>query len=170
MCVGLQPWDVFIGMSGIYLEAAAYARRKYDAKIVVERGSRHILSQKQILDDIAQLHRRAQRVPDWIVDRELSHYEIADLIAVPSRHVERSFVAAGVSSARLFRNPYGVGLSMFENRSKSPRPSAMLLFVGSWSYQKGVDILVEALEGLPHRFELIHVGPRGDAPLPGQRW
>jgi glycosyltransferase involved in cell wall biosynthesis len=40
-----------------------------------------------------------------------------------------------------------------------------LIFVGNWSYRKGVDILVQgwqALDGV----ELIHVGSIGDAPLP----
>jgi glycosyltransferase involved in cell wall biosynthesis len=166
----LRPCDVFIAMSGIYLEASEYARRKYAAKIVVERGSRHILSQKQILDEIAQLNPDCQRVPGWIVDRELAHYEMADLIAVPSRHAEQSFIEAGVSGARLFRNPYGVDFSMFANDTESPRSPATLLFAGTWSYRKGADLLVEALTDLPHPFELVHVGPAGDAPFPRHPW
>ena len=45
----LRRCDVFICMSGIYLEAARFARRRYGARIWVERGSRHILSQDRIL-------------------------------------------------------------------------------------------------------------------------
>src|SRR5215469_391458 len=38
----LEPCDVMICMSGIYLEAAHYARRRYGAKIWLDRGSQHI--------------------------------------------------------------------------------------------------------------------------------
>src|SRR3954470_12642199 len=80
----LRPCDVFIGMSGIYLEASATARKRYQARILVERGSRHILSQKQILDDLAAKGAPTQRVALWSVRRELAHYELADLVVVPS--------------------------------------------------------------------------------------
>ena len=45
----LRTCDLFIGMSGIYLEAARFAKRRFGAAIWLERGSRHILSQDEIL-------------------------------------------------------------------------------------------------------------------------
>jgi hypothetical protein len=41
----LRASDLFIGMSGIYLEAARFAKRWFGAATWLERGSRHILSQ-----------------------------------------------------------------------------------------------------------------------------
>ena len=48
----LDLCDVFIGMSGLILEAARFAKSKFGARIYVERGSRHIVSQARILEQI----------------------------------------------------------------------------------------------------------------------
>ena len=45
----MRPCDVFIFMSGMYLRAPRFARRRYGAKILLHRGSRHIQSQHEIL-------------------------------------------------------------------------------------------------------------------------
>ena len=95
--------DVFICMSGIYLEAARFARRRYGARVWLERGSRHILSQDRILAAIDG----AERPSRFTVRRELAGYEMADRIVVPSRHVAESFAVAPDLGAKLFRNPTG---------------------------------------------------------------
>ena len=166
----LKPCDVFIGMSGVYLEAAEYARERFGAKIVVERGSRHILSQKEILDEIKKVAPDCATVPDWVVPRELRCYAIADLVVVPADHVADSFVAQSTPANKLFKNPYGVDLSTFVGREKTSDGRRSILFVGTWTYRKGVDVLVAAVEGLRQEFELIHVGPKGDAPFPRESW
>ena len=161
----LEPCDVFIGMSGVAVESARVARTRYGAKVFIERGSRHVSSQKAILDDLRNRGMAGETVPDWIVKRELASYALADRLVVPSLHVEQSFRDFGFPSEKLFRNPYGVDLSMF---APTPAPSGVsptLLFVGAWSYRKGVDVLVAAwrqLEGV----RLLHVGAVVDAPLP----
>lgn len=167
----LKPCDVFIGMSGIYLEAAEYARRRFDAKIVVERGSRHILSQKRILDDIRIFASQSATVPDWVVPRELSNYSMADLIVVPSMHALQSFSDEGVDRVKMFRNPYGADLAMFYPDAKQHKSTKTVLFVGTWSFRKGVDLLVQAVEQLAgFGARLVHVGPAGDAPMPQELW
>ena len=157
----LEPCDVFIGMTGFFPIASEKARRKYGAKILVERGSTHILRQKEIL---ASLKGGAQ-VPDFDVKRELASYEQADLIVVPSLHVVDSFTARGIGPERLFRNPYGVNLEMFK---PTPAPEGLpptALFVGGWIYRKGCDVWGQVLEKMPE-LRLVHVGGRGDAPFP----
>lgn len=167
----LKPCDVFIGMSGIYLEAAEYARRRFGARIVVERGSRHILSQKRILDEIRNLAPQSSIVPDWVVPRELSNYAMADLIAVPSLHALQSFIDEGVNQLKMFRNPYGVDLGMFYPDATEQNSKKLVLFVGTWSFQKGVDLLVRAMEQMAGlEGQLVHVGPPGDAPMPDVPW
>ena len=47
----LEPCDVFIGMSGLYVEAAEHARREFGASIYIERGSMHVDTQNAILKD-----------------------------------------------------------------------------------------------------------------------
>jgi glycosyltransferase involved in cell wall biosynthesis len=161
----LERCDVFIGMSGICVKSAMAAKQKYGAKVLIERGSRHILSQKAILDSLAMSMPKADSVPDYAVQRELASYEIADAVVVPSRHVVESFLAHGFPQDKLFRNPYGVDLGMFPPTYAPPFDSPTILFVGNWSLQKGCDVLVRAWRKL-QGVRLIHVGSVGDASLP----
>jgi glycosyltransferase involved in cell wall biosynthesis len=99
------------------------------------------------------------------VDRELKGYALADRVVVPSIHVEKSFIERGMPPARLFRNRYGVDLQSFEP-TKAPRGLApTVLYVGSWSLRKGVDVLVRAVMSLED-VRLVHVGTILDAPFP----
>jgi alpha-maltose-1-phosphate synthase len=162
MILLLRRCDVFIGMSGIYLEAARFARMRYGAGIWLERGSRHILSQDCILAAIDG----AERPSRLTVRRELAGYEIADRIVVPSRHAKESFATIPDLRAKLFRNPYGVDLSMFPARDlKTSTQPVALLYVGTWSLQKGCDLLEEAVRGV-EGIKLTHVGAIGDLRFP----
>ena len=80
--------DLIIGMSGIVIWAGTRAQKKFGAQFWLERGSRHILSQKQILDSRAPDVKSA--IPDWTVDRELRGYRIADRVVIPSDHCPSS--------------------------------------------------------------------------------
>jgi glycosyltransferase involved in cell wall biosynthesis len=153
---------VFIGMSGLCVRSAQAAREKYGAKIFLERGSRHILSQKEILEAIPGMARPG--VPEFNVRRELRGYDFADVISIPSRHVERSFLDKGFPAQKLFRNPYGVDLTMFPPTPKPRNKVPTLVFAGAWSLRKGCDVLAKAVAGQP--WQLIHVGSVGNAPLP----
>ncbi len=53
----------------------------------------------------------------------------------------------------------------FDRHSPPPHAHRHCCFVGAWSYQKGVDLLLQAREMLGD-VTLLHVGPVGDAPLP----
>lgn len=158
----LEPCDVFIGMSGLCVRSAQVAREKYGAKIFLERGSRHILSQKEILEAIPGMSRPA--VPEFNVQRELWGYDFADVVSIPSRHVEQSFLDRGFPAQKLFRNPYGVDLTMFPPTPRPQNKVPILVFAGTWSLRKGCDVLAEAVRGRPWR--LIHVGAMADAPVP----
>ena len=161
----LKQCDVLIAMSGMYLEALPYARRKYGAVIFLERGSQHILSQAKIMNDLKARGFSDHNIPQRVINRELAGYQLADQIVIPAMHVERSFIDQGFSMSLLFRNAYGVDLSMFPSTLSPSLSPVRLLFVGNWSYRKGVDVLVQAWQALSGT-ELIHVGSVGDAPLP----
>jgi starch synthase len=103
-------------------------------------------------------------VPEFNLRRELWGYEFADVVSIPSRHVERSFLERGFPVEKLFRNPYGVDLTMFPPTTKPRNQVPTLLFAGTWSLRKGCDVLAKAIEDQPWR--LIHVGTIGDAPVP----
>ena len=159
----LKPCDVFICMSGTYLDAARHAKERYGALVYLERASQHIVAQRRILEPFG-----AARGPsDFIVARECAGYELADRIAVASSPVVDSFeTEAPHLKSKLFINAYGVDLGLFPQRA-GPRPDGppRVLFVGGWSLQKGVDTLMRAIKSLPGVM-LTHVGWQGDHPFP----
>jgi glycosyltransferase involved in cell wall biosynthesis len=157
----LRPCDVFIGMSGIYVQSAVAARTKFGARVFVERGSRHILSQLEILK-----HGGTSGLPDkTAVARELASYELAETVVVPSHHVCESFAERGYSRDRIFVNPYGVDVDVFRPVPRQTYSESTAIFVGTWSRQKGVDILVAAIRKCSP-IKLLHVGALGDAEFP----
>lgn len=158
--MAIRKADVTIAMSGLFI-AALEKSKNNNSVIIVERGSKHILEQKKILEEVPSL-RGTSPVPKFDVDRELKSYEIADYIAIASRHVEESFSKYGNFKNKLFVNPYGVDLSDFYVQ-KSKKVYDVIM-VGNWSYQKGVDLLWTACEDLG--LKLLHVGAKGDCEFP----
>lgn len=156
----LEPCDVFIGMSGLCNRVAARAKQ-FGAQVWIERGSRHILSQKEILDRIAG----AGTVAEFSVRRELIDYDHADVISLLSQHCVDSFLDRGFPPQQLVRNPLGVNLDMFPPTTAPPADRPTVLMVGTWCLRKGCDVLTAAWRRLPG-VRLLHVGPVQDAPLP----
>ena len=166
----LQPCDIFIGMSGLCIQSAIVARNRYGAKVFIERGSRHILSQKEILDAIKATVPEMDTVPAYAVTRNLKSTILADVVVVPSVHVAKSFTERGFNPDRLFVNPYGVDLNQFVPTPTPDDATPTVIYVGSWSYQKGCDLLSAALIRFNGRVQLLHVGELADAPFPTQTW
>ena len=164
----LGACDVVIGMSQMSANSMQRARKRFGARAVLERGSRHIVSQRDILESIPGRAVGEKPVPDWAVRRELAEYDIADFITVPSKHVERSFTEKGIAANKLFRNPYGVDLAMFPaTATPAHETPPTIITVGTWSLRKGCDVLTDAWRQLGRRgVRLLHVGPLGDAPVP----
>jgi starch synthase len=160
----LEPCDFFICMSGIFLNAPRAARRKFNAQVWLERGSRHILSQAEIL---ASIPGASQPFAD-LIERELVGYREVDRIVVPSRQAAESFDRDLDAKKKLFINPYGVDLNMF---SYLPRARAQkdgvfwLVFAGTWSLQKGCDVLENAVRQCDG-VRLLHIGSLGDYAFP----
>lgn len=159
----MEPCDVVIAMSGIFNRSISQAKSKWGSKILIERGSRHILSQKKILDDLKVMNPKARTVSMTSVRLELKDYQIADWIVVPSQHVVQSFLEYGISEEKLFKNPYGVDLSMF-GPTESPKGRPTILMTGTWCYQKGCDLIIKALKG--SSYQLFHAGSIGDCSFP----
>jgi glycosyltransferase involved in cell wall biosynthesis len=164
----IERCDVLIGMSQFSQATMRSVRRRFGARAVLERGSRHILSQREILAALPSGKRAQPRVPDWAVARELAEYQLADMIVVPSKHAETSFAERGVSSAKLFCNPYGVDLGMFPpTLAPAAETPPTIIMAGTWCLRKGVDVLVDAWRRLAMAgSRLLHVGHVGDASLP----
>lgn len=156
----MRRCDIFIAMSGNYVYSLKKAKKK-GAIVILERGSKHILEQKRILESIPSL-KGTKPVPDFNVKRELESYELADYVSIASQHVKRSFVERGYPVKKLFVNPYGVDLNDFHIEKITKEYDVVM--VGGWNYRKGVDLLVTACREL--NLTLLHVGAIGDMPFP----
>lgn len=158
----MRKADIVIAMSGNYVYSLKKAKN-FDAKIIVERGSKHILEQKRILDEITK-NNSTSLVPDFNIKRELISYSLADYIAVASSHVLKSFEKHSYPKNKLFVNPYGVDLAAFYPDNPIKDKVFDLIFVGGWSYRKGCDVLINAVENL--NVSCLHVGSIVDIPFP----
>lgn len=157
----MRRCDVLIAMSGDFVHTVENAK-KHGTTIILERGSKHILEQKRVLESIPSL-KGSKPVPDANVRRELQDYKNADYIAVASKHVYESFVKQCFDTSKLFVNPYGVDLSMFHPMDNVKKEYDVIM-VGGWSYRKGCDLIEAAVRNTNYRF--LHVGGIVDLPFP----
>jgi len=139
-------------------------------KTVVERGSTHILWQRdQLAQEAGLLGGGPGGAHAATVAAELEEYATADFIAVPTEFVVQTFVERGVPRERLLVNPYGVDLARFAppagNRSSSGE-AIRVLHCGQVSARKGVHYLARSIQMVPGA-ELRCVGSLhpGIAPL-----
>jgi hypothetical protein len=147
--------NLFIGWSSQCRDSLAAAHR-LGMKTIVERGSSHIEWQRDVLMEEARLTGLQVEVPHVrTIERELSEYEAADYITVPSAFAAQTFTGRGVPAAKLLINPYGVDLTLFSNPNGIARclstttGGLRVLHVGRVSPQKGVHYLVDAVGRVP---------------------
>lgn len=159
--VVMRKCDVCIAMSGSFVRAPRKAK-KQGAVLIIERGSKHIMEQKRILDSIPS-NKGKITVPYWHIPREIEDYDLADYVAVASQHVVRSMLKYGYPGKKLFVNPYGVDLSMFHPVEDVTKTYDVIM-VGGWSYRKGCDLIVEAIKQSNYHF--LHVGALVDMDFP----
>lgn len=83
---------------------------------------------------------------DRRLTRELAEYAEADLLLVPSEHVEQTFLEHGTSPTRLARHQYGHDEQQFHARGRSEIPARgfTALFVGSAEPRKGLHYALAA--------------------------
>jgi glycosyltransferase involved in cell wall biosynthesis len=151
----LPSCDVFCGLSGSGLHTSRAARSQ-GAKYVCDRGSSHIRFHDRILREEYEL----QRIPfsgidPRIVEREEAEYEAADVVAVPSTFVLKTFVNEGIALKKLRLSPYGVDLTRFYPCAQKNEREFRVLFVGGITVRKGVNYLLEAFRQL--RFDKKHL-------------
>ncbi len=161
----MKPCDVFIGQSPMHVYSLNVARKKYGAKIIIERGTRHVNEQVKALRLNPALKGK-NPMPDMFLKRDLLGYELADYITVPSQIVKESFLINNVDQSKIFVNPFGVSLSQFTPTELSAGEQFDLIMVGQWCHRKGCDLIVEACR--QHKFSLLHVGPIVDMEFPSE--
>ena len=157
------PCDVFIGHSQLHLYSLNYVKKKYGAITILERGAHHGLQQIEYLSSNPILKGKSL-IPSYFLKRELNGYQYADYISIASETVGQSFIRNNFDNKKLFINQYGVNLEQFKPTNLSINNTYDLIFVGQWSYRKGVDLLTEVC--IKNDFSLLHVGSIVDVPFP----
>lgn len=123
--------------------------QKRGGLFICDRGSTHILWQKQVMEEIlGEYGLPFHGIPDWLAEMECQEYEQADRIFIPSRFVAESFIARGVPEEKLVPVPYGVDLTRFRPTGTPPEDGFHMLFVGHFSLRKGFPLLIEAFRRL----------------------
>lgn len=158
----MKDCDVFIGMSSIYSYAFKKAKKRFNAKTFLERGSVHALALKELYDK-QNFDRNSTKnnsyyslVSDYAIQRELEMYNFVDYISIASSSVFDTFLKYHSNKEKLFINPYGVDLTMFPPTQLNQDQSYDVIMVGNWSWMKGCDLLEEACKRL--NLTLLHVG------------
>jgi glycosyltransferase involved in cell wall biosynthesis len=121
-------------------------------KVIVERGSAHVIEQRDIIFqefDLFGIKDNKTRNSFSVkrVDREEIEYELADYISIPSLYVFNSFKKNKIPDSKLFLNPYGVDLSQFK-RSPVKHDTFRIINVGRQSIRKGTHYLLRAFKEL----------------------
>ena len=140
----IEPCDVFHCLSSFGVASHRVAKARHGALTICDRGSSHIQFQDDILrEEYFKLGIPYRPIDPRVIGRELTEYEECDVIFVPSRFVQRSFIERGIAEAKLRVVPYGVDLEMFRPARKDDK-MFRIIYVGEISVRKGIHYLLEA--------------------------
>ena len=149
----LKEPTILIGLSGSGLHSGARSQQLGGIH-VCDRGSSHILTQQSLLNDEHLRYGNTfwNGIDSRSVDKELSEYEQADYITVPSKFCYDSFIDNGISPAKLLKIPYGARLERFypEPPDNTLHEGFTVLFVGRAGVRKGFRDLLAAFQLLKH--------------------
>ncbi len=158
----LPGGDLLVGWSSFSLRTLREAKRR-GMKTVLERGSSHILLQREILtEEYERLGLRGVLPHPALVEKELREYAETDYIEVPSSFARESFIRQGVSGEKIIQGFRGVDLDQFR---QIPRDDSVfrVIFAGKVSIRKGVQYLLRAFKELAlPRSELLLIGAVAD--------
>ena len=155
----ITPADLFVGWSSSSLNSIRKAK-SLGMTTIVERGSSHILYQKEIVEEeSAMFGSSIQAVHPAVIETELKEYEEADYISIPSQYVKNTYIKHGIAADKLIRIPYGVNLEEFYPVQKEDN-TFRFIHCGRVELRKGVQYLLQAFTelNLPDA-ELWMVGP-----------
>ncbi len=158
----MKPCDVFIGQSPMHNFSIRYAKKKYNALTILERGSAHILEYKKQLDGNPKYHGKPF-LPNFMIKHDYAGYLFPDYISVGCDYAKKSFLQNGYFRDNIFVNNYGFDTSQFTSTCLS-EDAYDLIYVGRWSYLKGCDLLTEACR--KKNYKLLHVGSIFDMDFP----
>lgn len=162
-----EPWDASYTWSGVsqeYLAAERHARVR-----LMARGSAHIRTQAQLLaEEQARTGVPQDQPSPLIIAREEREYGLADAVVTLSTFSRNSFLERGHAPERVRLMISAVRVAAFRatpevvservRRVRGGEP-LQVLNVGTFSYQKGIQDLVDVVRNLPaDRFRFRFVG------------
>lgn len=161
-------WDVVQSYSGASLELLT-SELPSRTLMVVRRSSAHIAEQRRILDEeVARTGIDIERPENWIVEREMREYDLADAVFVPSNFARETFIWRGFPPSRVQLLPMSADTRLFrcsrQNLESRQRriiagDPLRVLYVGALSARKGMWDIAEVLRAVEeHRFHFTFVG------------
>lgn len=153
----IKNFDYFLCLSGDGLSSAKYIK-SLNKTYICERSSSHILYQEKILNDEYKKLGFDRKTNNWIIERELKEYELADLILVPSNFVKKTFEDYGLSNKVCVIN-FGANTDEFQklNIKKNNDDEFNILFVGQLSIRKGLHYLTTSFKDFDHCKKKLHI-------------
>lgn len=110
-----HPRQVIHCFSGVALDMFQELRRaNVDSRLMLARGSAHILEQNQLLmEEEARSGTFIDKPSRWMIERELREYEVTDNIVTLSSFARDSFLKRGFDPAGLSMMPLATDTSLF---------------------------------------------------------
>lgn len=90
------------------------------------------------------------------VHKFLKSYDMIDAVVTPSDFYRKKFVEFGVNKEKLFYIPNFLDISKFETQSSH---EDYFVYFGRLSEEKGVQILIKAMENVEGKLKIIGTGP-----------
>lgn len=155
-----NDYSVFIGWSGMSLNALRFAKKK-GKMVILERGSTHISYQNRILMEEYEIYNKKFEIDKRIIHKENLEYLEADYISVPSQFVKETFVNEGIKEEKIIVNPYGASLYFKKCDGLAPHKKFTILYLGVVSVRKGFRYFYDSVKHLNinrNQFEVLVIG------------
>ncbi len=137
--------DVYIIWAGMGLHTINRIRKENPkAKIILERGSTHIVEQNELLKKIS----KKDLVDKRTIKKETQEYDLVDFISVPSSFAKNGFLKNKIQEDKLFVNFYGVDLEMFYPKERCLNNNFTVGYAGTLSAQKNITGIINSVEKL----------------------
>lgn len=141
--------DVFYGWAHQSL-SCLHKAQKNEMLSFIDRGSVEPQLQKKLIQQAFEKQGlKAEPMPKEHVLRMQEEEKVLDYLVVPSDFARNSYLQAGWEESRVLKNPLGVDSNRF--CPSEDKKEVDVLFLGQLSFQKGVDLLLEAWKVLQTR-------------------
>lgn len=154
----IDTCDIFHCWALESVKSLRIAKDRGAKSTILERPSSHIVKQRSIFKEEFGKRGLKKYMDNIEVERNITAYEEADYIVVPSDFAYKSFLDSGFDINKVVKIPYGYDPQIFK---PAPRKDNIfrVLFCGNIILRKGIVYLLEAWDKLNFKdAELVLVG------------